>query len=644
MCDFETTVYEGQECTEVWASAVSEFFTDDTVLIHHSIDETFKYFKSLNTNIVCYYHNLKFDGHFWLDYLENVLDFRQAYEVIDADSVHWIQLNDMPANTYRYTISDMGQWYMIQIKLGQHKSIEIRDSLKLLPFSVKRIGQAFGTRHQKLDMEYAGLRFSGCEITEDEQRYIANDVLVVKEALEIMYRQGHTKTTIGSCCLEEFKDTFWNRKDYEKTLPNLYQMELDRDLFGSDTVGDYIHRSYKGGWCYLVKGKAGRILTDGTTADVNSLYPSMMSSESGNVYPFGKPVFWKGDFIPDEAIGHNKYYFVRIQTRFRLKPDHLPCIQIKRSPFYKSTEWLTSSDIIDGITGEAVGTLYWMDGTVEELRPVLTLTMTDYRLIRDHYDLYDFEILDGCWFYASMGMFDDYIEKYKKMKMESKGAMRELAKLFLNNLYGKMASSTNSSFKVCYRNTDGSLGFRVIEEHAKKPGYIAIGSAITSYARNFTIRAAQMNFYGEDKPGFVYADTDSIHCDLTPDQVRGIRVHDRNFCCWKLESCWDQAWFVRQKTYMEHVVKENLEKVKEHWELRCAGMPENCKRLFLESMGEDAISEDEKKKLSADALEFLKQSRTIEDFSVGLQVPGKLIPKRIPGGIVLVEDWYTLRE
>ena len=59
VCDFETTVYPGQKSTEVWASAVVEIDTED-VKILHSIDETFSYFKSLKTNLICYYHNLKF--------------------------------------------------------------------------------------------------------------------------------------------------------------------------------------------------------------------------------------------------------------------------------------------------------------------------------------------------------------------------------------------------------------------------------------------------------------------------------------------------------------------------------------------------------------------------------------------------------
>ena len=34
-------------------------------------------------------------------------------------------------------------------------------------------------------------------------------------------------------------------------------------------------------------------------------------------------------------------------------------------------------------------------------------------------------------------------------------------------------------------------------------------------------------------PGFVYADTDSIRCDLAPGQIRGIMVYNKTFCFWE---------------------------------------------------------------------------------------------------------------
>lgn len=643
MGDFETTVYKGQVHTEVWASASVELFTEE-VNIFHSIGEQFDYFLSLKDNIVCYYHNLKFDGAFWLSYLMVELGFTQAYENLDANDpfkVKWLNEKNMPNNSFKYSVSDRGQWYTIIIKANNH-FIEIRDSLKLLPFSVKRIGESFGTRHKKLDMEYTGFRYAGCEITEKEKEYIANDVLVVKEALEIMFNQGHSKLTIGSCCLAEYKKTI-GKDDYEMFFPNIYEIPLSKNEYGYDSAGDYIRRSYRGGWCYLVKGKEGKLFHTGCTNDVNSLYPSMMSSESGNYYPAGQPHFWKGNIIPDEALAQNRYYFLRVKTRFYLKKDMLPFIQIKSSHLYKGTECLETSDVINPDTGEYSSYYIGLDGNVKDTRVEMVLTMTDYQLLKDHYELVDFEILDGCWFYAEIGIFDEYIERYKVMKLNNKGALRELAKLFLNNLYGKMASSTDSSFKVAYIKEDKSIGFMAVSEHDKKPGYIPVGSAITSYARNFTIRAAQKNYHGKDKPGFIYADTDSIHCDLKPEEVVGIKVHDKNFCCWKTESCWDVAIFTRQKTYIEHITHEDLEPIeKPYYNIKCAGMPKKCKDLFELSMqGFEPPEGDEK--YNDEERDFLKNRRTLQDFTVGLRVPGKLRPKRIRGGILLVETPYKMR-
>jgi hypothetical protein len=666
--DFETTVYKGQVATEVWASASVEFYTED-VNIFHSLDEQFEYFKSLKDNVVVYFHNLKFDGGFWLPYLLQEHGFKQAYTQIDQNNpfkVEWLQEREMKNNTFKYSISDKGMWYTIIIKVND-KYIEIRDSLKLLPFSVKRIGKSFGTKHKKLDMKYKGFRYAGCVITEEEKKYIANDVLVIKEALEIMFNEGHTDLTIGSCCLNEFKDIY-GKEDYEMFFPDMYSFRLDKSVYGCETAGDYIRKSYRGGWCYLVKGKEKKRHRNGTTADVNSLYPSMMHSESGNRYPVGKPHFWSGNIIPDEALKENRYYFIRIRTRFYIKENMLPFIQIKHSFLYRGTEALETTDVLNKQDGKYYSQYIDKDGTLKDTRTVLTLTMTDFILLKEHYELVDFEILDGCWFFSEIGLFDSYIDKYKEMKLNNEGALRELAKLFLNNLYGKMASSKDSSFKIAYVKEDGSLGFMLIAENNKKAGYIPIGSAITSYARNFTIRAAQKNYHGVNARGFIYADTDSIHCDIEPEEFIGIKVHNKNFCCWKLESYWDEAYFTRQKTYIEHVTKEQHNDImtplteipdkiingvqrykKPYYNVKCAGMPDKSKNIFIASMtgeiehAKEYIEDEETPELKDEIIRFVTTKRELENFNIGLKVPGKLRPLRIKGGIILTETPYEMR-
>ena len=633
--DFETTVYEGQTFTEVWASAVVELGTED-VKIYHSIRETYEYLYNLKQNICIYYHNLKFDGSFWLSFLLADLKYEQKLYVNpnNESDVHFLKEKNLTAKSFVYSISDTGQWYSILIKTP-YALIEIRDSLKLLPFSVKQIGKSFETKHRKLDMEYVGVRYAGCTITEDEKRYIANDVLVVKEALEIMQSEGHLKLTIGSCCLSEFKHTI-DRQDYQAFFPDLTQDRLNPVEYKYSNADEYIRRSYRGGWCYLKKGCENKLYTKGLTADVNSLYPSMMHSESGNYYPIGHPVFFKGA-IPPKCLSNQYYYFVRIRTRFYLKPNKLPFIQIKGSFFYKATEMLETSDIIDKETGNASTWYKDFDGNIKKAVVEMVLTQTDFELLQAHYNLVDFEMLDGCYFRTMKGIFDEYIDKYKQIKQVSKGARRTLAKLFLNNLYGKLSSSDISSFKVATVKDDGSLGFTTYEEHEKKVMYIAIGSAITSYARNFTIRAAQQNY-----KYFVYADTDSIHCCTTKANIKGIKIHPSNFCCWKLESFWDEAIFVRQKTYIEHVTHEDEEPVnKPYYNVKCAGMPDRCKNLFLLSM--EGVTDGELEKYPPIQQEFLKTKRTLADFRIGLEVYGKLRPVRIRGGVVLQETTYKMR-
>lgn len=638
--DFETTVYEGQTSTEVWASALVELHTED-VVIHTSILDTFNYLVSLREDLIVYYHNLKFDGTFWLNFLSKKKDYWEAYIGIEQK---FLEDEQMPNKSYSYLISDRGMWYLIKIKTEFGYIIEFRDSLKLLPFSVKKIGKDFKTKHQKTEIEYTGFRQENGRLSDQEKDYIANDVLVIKEALEITFSQGHNKLTIGSCCMAEFKQTmsYW---DFQNLFPNVYEQELDNNVhnYGASSIGEYIHKSYKGGWCYLVKGKENREYSNGLTADVNSLYPSMMSGQSGNVYPTGLPRFWIGE-PPVYIFQRCFYFFIRIKTRFRIKAGYLPFIQVKSNPLYKPTECLETSDVRDkyGNYHEDYIDIY---GNRQPAKVELTLTCIDYKLFIEHYYLYETEWLDGCYFNAKPAgdIFDEYIEKWKQIKMSSVGAMRTISKLFLNNLYGKMATWINTSFKHAYIKEDGSLGFEIIDQYDGKPGYIPIGSAITSYARNFTIRVAQKNFHGVDAPGFIYADTDSIHCDLKPEELVGVPVHNTEFCHWKLESYWDKAIFVRQKTYIEHITHEDGESVERpYYNIKCAGMNDKCKYQLNKSLTQEPIDKYDETHFNKEQIEFMRTPRTLKDFKVGLEIWGKLAPKQINGGTLLVETSYKM--
>lgn len=609
IADTETTVYDGQTSTEVWASAITplkpagEEYFEDEVLIHHSLPETLRYLENLKTSVTVYYHNLKFDGEFIV------------YQLLNSDLYQYPILpgpRDMEPCSWGQMTSGMGTWYKIVIKTRYNKTITILDSLKLLPFSVRELGNAFNTQHRKKDMEYTGFRYAGCPISAEERSYIANDVLVVAECMQIMFAQGLTKMTIGSNCMDDFKHTVepllgdctsrW-ANGWKKHYPDLVEMDSCLEGVSADA---YIRKAYHGGWCYVNPKIQGQELGAGCVADVNSLYPSVMHSQSGSVYPYGKPTFWTGS-TPAGIIKlwkrRKAYYFVRIKCRFEIKKDHLPFIQIKGNPFYKKNEMLTSSAPTETLGGKKLRGKKW--STVE-----LTLTCYDYELFHEHYNVYDEVILDGCWFKAEKGIFDTYINKHAKEKMTQKGALRTLAKLKLNNIYGKFATSPEADYKTAYLKPDGSVGYTTSEDpEGKSAGFIAVGAAITSYARNFTIRTAQKNY-----EHFCYADTDSIHCTCSPDELIDVPIHETAFCCWKIENEFDTAIFARQKTYIE-ITGGN-------YNIKCAGMTDTCKEnltaMFYAGM-------------------------PLTDFKPGLQVPGKLTPKHIPGGVLLVDSMFTMK-
>lgn len=640
MGDFETSVFKNQTFTQVWASGLVKVSLQSDIkdcIIHNNIYDTFEYLFNLKRDVTVFYHNLKFDGTFILNYLENN-GFTFSYKKEDGHIKRNNKKYMMP-RSYNTFISDMGQWYSITVKTPQNHTINFCDSLKILPFSVADIGKAFKTKYQKSVINYVGERFEYGEITQEERDYLARDLLVPAHALAILFEKGMTKLTIGSNALNEYREicklSYFNGF-FDRHFKNLENFESPVENMDTDT---YIRNSYVGGWCYVKKLYQGVQVGSGCVADVNSLYPSVMQDKN-NTYPVGNPHnFYKA--IPKMVLENPQkyYFFVRVKTRFYLKDKKLPFLHIRGTPYYKATENLETSDIL--IKDKYYKKIITPNGELEAI-PILTLTQTDFYLLQKHYNLVDFEILDGIYFRAVTGnfLFGEYIEKWSEVKKTSKGATRTLAKLMLNNLYGKFATNKSSNWKLPHM-TEGVLEFEQIKENDKKLISIAIGSAITAHARYFTIKAAQKNYHA-----FMYADTDSIHCTCKPSELKGVAVHPSNFNCWKIENEFDFAIFTRQKTYIEHNIIADGEPCKPYYNIKCAGMNKKCKDLLRLSLRDESITLEEFKEkyisVNEEQLEFIKEKRTIADFKKGLKIYGKLLPKIIKGGTVLEETYFTL--
>lgn len=649
IADFETTVDNDtntQESTEVWAFGVSRLFDDsDYVEIGNCIEDFFDYLctGARREKKIIYFCNLKFDGSFIISYLTRDCGFRAGY---DEQECKFAKEKDLKEGEFTTVITDLGIWYNIVCNYKGY-ILEFRDTLKLLNFSVHDLHFAFDTKHEKLDMEYKGNMCKGGIITPEQMEYITNDILVPKEALEKFFNEiGVSKNpplTLGQSALSQFKKRF-SKDEWNLYFPNLAEIKLDKGKYGAPNVDSYVRKSYLGGWCCVDETKTGIIQGHTKTADVNSLYPSVMRDHN-NPMPIGAPIMTKN---PTEITRQPKdaYYFIRFRCRFDLKPGYLPFIQLKHDFNYRGNENLKTSKY------DRFGHI------LKDYTPEITLSKTMFILFSQCYYVKDFHFLDMCIFpNTEIGLFDSYIDHYMKLKeqavQEHNKVRKTIAKLYMNVIYGKFARNPENSFKVPVLNDENEIVDYIYdsgEDHT--PIYIPIASAITSYARRFTVKASIMN-----KDVWIYSDTDSCHFVCDPDYVpKGMEIHESKLNCWKIENESENSLFIRQKTYIEYTEdKENPDF--SIYDIKACGMPERCKMLFEQNLKHNypdgdllhiPVYEDDKivdyktVKLSDDEIKFMETKRKIQDFHNGFSVPGKLIPKIIKGGTVLTEVDFTI--
>ena len=302
------------------------------------------------------------------------------------------------------------------------------------------------------------------------------------------------------------------------------------------------------------------------------------------VLPYGYPIYFEGAPEPTET---HPLFIVHLKCRFKLKPDHLPTIQLKNNRAYVETEYLTSSVV-------RMGSIY-IDEPVD-----LVLTNVDLDLFFDHYNVEDLTYISGLKFKGKAGFFKEYIDYWGHIKETTTGAKRQLAKLMLNSLYGKFATNPNARKKIAELDEDEIVRYKLDGPEERDPVYTAMGCFITAYAREKTIRSGQSVY---DR--FIYADTDSLH--LVGHEIpENLDVHPTKLGAWKHEGTFTDSMFIRAKTYMETT--------EEGTKVTCAGMPDN-----------------------------VKEQVTYDNFKSGSTFEGKLMPKRCKGGVVLVETTFTIK-
>lgn len=544
--DFETTT-DPLDC-RVWAYGLCEINNTTNFIYGNSLDDFMKLCRE--QELTLYFHNLKFDGEYIIVWL-----FEHGYK-FNPDRKKLVE------GEFTTLISDKGQFYSMKICHKDNRT-KIFDSLKILPFSVGEVAKGFNLPISKLELDYDEYREPGHILTEKEISYLSNDVTIMAMALKVLFEQGLTKMTQGSNALHNYKQTVTPKK-FKKWFPP------------PDYHAD-IKQAYKGGFTYLSPRYKSKAIKDGIVLDVNSLYPSVMYYEK---LPYGEGIFFTGEYKQDDI------YSLYIQTftcNFTLKDKHIPTIQLKESLSFIPTEYVESSN------GEDI---------------TLCLTSVDIKLFFNHYDVYNIEHINGWKFKGTIGLFKDYIEYWTNIKIQStingNKAMRTLAKLMLNALYGKFGLNPNVQSKYPVYDNGKIKYIKGPKEH-RTPIYVPMAAFITAYARYKTITSAQ-SVYNR----FIYADTDSLHLEGT-ELPSNLEIDKTKLGAWDHEATFTRARFLRQKTYIEEINGEI--------HITCAGMPKNCYAHV-----------------------------TWDNFKEGSSFEGKLTPKHVPGGIVLTDTDFTIKK
>lgn len=554
--DFETDTTQ-TDSTFVWAWGLASTLNDDFDW-GTSIHSFLLQLQKLPDKSIVWFHNLKFDGQFIMEYC-----LTRSYEAEDGSMIEW----NYGKNPWciESLISSMGQWYSIIMHFPD-KTISIQNSLLKIPMKISKIAENLKLRTLKGEIDYTLYREEYAEsLTDSDYDYLKNDVLILKQAMMLLfYGKGLDGMTIGSDCLKEFREIC--KGNYRKFFP-LLENKADTD----------IRRAYRGGFTY--KKPLVYDVGAGQVYDINSMYPSVMHSSSKNYYPVGEGEYYLGEYITDVC---KPLYVQHICVSLQVKENKPPFLQ-SRNSYRGKGEFIECGKDID-----------------------LWLTSVDMDTMFNCYDIYDINYIEGYKFDCAKGLFDVYIDKWYEVKEQaaiSEDAVEKfISKLFLNNLYGKFGMNPISPTKEPFYVENGKLVYKTLDNE-RDSEYVPVACFVTAYARRKLITAIIDNW-----ERFLYCDTDSIH--LSGLEVgEALEIHRTKLGAWDNEMTFTKARYIRQKTYGE------LDRKTGKWVWKCAGCPDN-----------------------------LKAQITLDTFREGLCLEGKLVAKRVIGGVKLIETTFQIKE
>lgn len=613
--DFETTTTVP---TKVWAwKCVSVTHKRKKPERGTDIESFFKFCESISKQRpTIYFHNAKFDVSFLLYYImkNNLLQWYDTRE--ECTDMSFTGVYDGSSNLYGFDMYWEKDKRVNDRKING-RIVHIKDSLKIFNLSIEELAKTFGMSVNKSKIDYHR-HDTDCEVTDEEWAYIDNDVQILKIAISELLNQGLHGNTLSLIAVHDFVANY-------KAVTGRKHMGLYPRL--DENVDKGLRKAYRSGYNYINPNYAGVDVIDGIVLDNNSMYSHILCDRP---LPCYYPEHYKGKYVNDEKY---PLYIQNVKVKCKLKPNHIPAIQLQFSDVSNNVIYLINTKYVKGTTDEHIS---------------LSLTNMDLELLFAHYDIEHIEYVDGYKFLTPVrNPFKSWVDKCiaKKIEAEQEGnkGKRWFWKSLPNALVGKFATKKDRvNNRPVYNEELDKIEYKPIADDdidideetgevlsapkrdvhtsgftrqgfsgGSNYKYLPLSIFVNSWGRYEIITLAQKiheeSIAQTGVSRYVYSDTDSIHM-VGKDIPEYIDIHPTDLGKWKVENSYCRAKYLGCKKYILDLGDNKLKVV-------CAGMPKR-----------------------------IQPQVTYDNFSYGQRYTGNLKPVDVTGGQVLVECDYTIAE
>lgn len=422
------------------------------------------------------------------------------------------------------------------------------------------------------------------------------EVLEIKEKEETVWNKDYLIMNVFKNSMTEYVIPieyfqFYNQMfPYKRYSDNKDTRKQQKKII--DITNGYAQSSYKGGLNYVNPKYQNKWIDKRVYQyDINSMYPWIYSSLP----------------IPNTLTKQQVKYLNKTDLgliaidllKAKCKDGKLPLIKLKTDT---KTSMYQNRDNVD----KYLDNFYY-----DEL---FVLTNLEYQYLLENYDIEEINVVNMFRFqrnYLLENCFKRYCDYWYNKKLQARSNENKIdeyfAKLMLNALYGKFGQYGKRYDRFNYKiNSDTNSLERIYDgryENDKFSGAdVLVASYITAYARVYLANA--INKIGLDN--FIYCDTDSIHCFISPDDLKSdltlnFRKDETTFTNilnydgisiglgigqFKFEGYSDISKYIQNKTY-GHEFKElkNGKWQKVEWKTTCAGFDEKIpKEQFQDGM------------------------------------------------------------